>query len=73
MNATLCCAPLVYPMTMRKASGPKSHEALAARLFRTAKDAIRSLDGMARQFSSDSPEAFRLAEIIARAHMSGRL
>ncbi len=73
MNATLCCSPLTFPMSTRRMIEPRAHEALAVRLFRTAKDAIRSLDGMARKFSSDSPEALRLAELIAREHFSGRL
>ncbi len=73
MNATLCCPPLTFPVAMHKASEPKAHEALAIRLFRTAKGVIRSLDGMARQFSSDDPEALRLAEFIAREHSLGRL
>ena len=73
MNATLCCPSLIYPVAARKLVAPKAQEALAARLIRTAQEAIRSLDGMAAQFSGDSPEALRLAELIARAHMSGRL
>ncbi len=73
MNATLCCSPLTLRMSARRTIEPKAHEALAARLFRTAKHAIRSLDGIGRQFSSDSAEALRLAEMIAREHFSGRL
>ncbi len=73
MNATLCCSPLTFPMSARKAVATEAHEALAVRLLRVARAAIRSLDGMAGQFSDDSPEALRLAQLIARAYSSGRL